>query len=306
MALQGVYEMSTPPPKDKVYTKEEYDKEKNDRVLLGYSKALNGMVSTAFNTFPSIYLFNVGLGAIGEIEKEQRNKKLEDLQKYTNMPMEALERAKEEEGVIDTVSKWIFAPLTSILEETGVYDKMNETQRNFAGLGDVVTTIVGMGLAHKGVSALKKNIPPAIEDYIKSEDKFSTDKGVQEFREGEAKVEATAEKIKNIDIDKATLDAIMEMKKEAEQITAVMDKINKGLPITEAEGKLVVDFIDQTMKDPEFIIKTFKKEPIQVEKKVDNSVQGNLNRLRTEEANIVNKNEYAGIDDLYKAEELGS
>ena len=33
MALQGVYEMSTPPPKDKVYTKEEYDKEKNDRVF---------------------------------------------------------------------------------------------------------------------------------------------------------------------------------------------------------------------------------------------------------------------------------
>ena len=127
MALQGVYEMSTPPPKDKVYTKEEYDKEKNDRVLLGYSKALNGMVSTAFNTFPSIYLFNVGLGAIGEIEKGIRNELLE----VTNMPMEALEKAKEEEGVIDTVSKWIFAPLTSILEETGVYDKMNETQRNF-------------------------------------------------------------------------------------------------------------------------------------------------------------------------------
>ena len=306
MALQGVYEMSTPPPKDKVYTKEEYDKEKNDRVLLGYSKALNGMVSTAFNTFPSIYLFNVGIGAIGEAEKEYRNKQLEDLQKYTNMPMEALKRAKEEEGVIDTVSKWIFAPLTSILEETGVYDKMNETQRNFTGLGDVTATILGLSLAHKGVSALKKNLPPAIEDYIKSEDKFTTDKGVQEFREGEAKVEATAEKIKNIDIDKVTLDAIMEMKKEAEPIIAVMDKINKGEAITEAEGKLVVDFIDQTMKDPEFIIKTFKKEPIQVEKKVDNSVQGNLNRLRTEEANIVNKKEYAGIDDLYKAEELGS
>ena len=90
-----------------------------------------GMVSTAFNTFPSIYLFNVGIGAIGGIEKGIRNKQLEDLQKYTNMPMEALERAKEEEGVADTVSKWIFAPLTSILEETGVYDKMNETQRNF-------------------------------------------------------------------------------------------------------------------------------------------------------------------------------
>ena len=100
--------------------------------------------------------------------------------------------------------------------------------------------------------------------------------------------------------------AIMEMKKEAEPIVAVMDKINKGEPITEAEGKLVVDFIDQTMKDPEFIIKTFKKEPRQVEKKVDNSVQGNLNRLRTEEANIVNKKEYAGIDDLYKAEEIGN
>ena len=306
MALQGVYEMSTPPPKDKVYTKEEYDKEKNDRVLLGYSKALNGMVSTAFNTFPSIYAFNIGMGAIGGIEKEVRNKQLEDLQKYTNMPMEALEKAKEEEGVTDTVSKWIFASLTSILEETGVYDKMNETQRNFTGLGDVVITIVVMGLAHKGVSSLKKNIPIAIKDYIKAEDKFTTDKGVQEFREGEAKVEATAEKIKNIDIDKATLDAIMEMKKEAEPIIAVMDKINKGEPITEAEGKLVVDFIDQTMKDPEFIIKTFKKEPIQVEKKVDNSVQGNLNRLRTEEANIVNKKEYAGIDDLYKAEEIGN
>lgn len=306
MALQGVYEMSTPPPKDKVYTKEEYDKEKNDRVLLGYSKALNGIVSTAFNTFPSIYFFNIRIGAIGGIEKEVRNKQLEDLQKYTNMPMEALERAKEEEGVTDTVSKWIFAPLTSILEETGVYDKMNETQRNFTGLGDVTATLLGLSLAHKGVSSLKKNIPIAIKDYIKAEDKFTTDKGVQEFREGEAKVEATAEKIKNIDIDKATLDAIMEMKKEAEPIVAVMDKINKGLPITEAEGKLVVDFIDQTMKDPEFIIKTFKKEPIQVEKKVDNSVQGNLNRLRTEEANIVNKKEYAGIDDLNKAEELGS
>ena len=306
MALQGVYEMSTPPPKDKVYTKEEYDKEKNDRVLLGYSKALNGMVSTAFNTFPSIYAFNIGMGAIGGIEKEVRNKQLEDLQKYTNMPMEALEKAKEEEGVTDTVSKWIFAPLTSILEETGVYDKMNETQRNFTGLGDVTATLLGLSLAHKGVSSLKKNIPIAIKDYIKAEDKFTTDKGVQEFREGEAKVEATAEKIKNIDIDKATLDAIMEMKKEAEPIIAVMDKINKGEPITEAEGKLVVDFIDQTMKDPEFIIKTFKKEPIQVEKKVDNSVQGNLNRLRTEEANIVNKKEYAGIDDLYKAEEIGN
>ena len=306
MALQGVYEMSTPPPKDKVYTKEEYDKEKNDRVLLGYSKALNGMVSTAFNTFPSIYAFNIGMGAIGGIEKEVRNKQLEDLQKYTNMPIEALEKAKEEEGVTDTVSKWIFAPLTSILEETGVYDKMNETQRNFTGLGDVTATLLGLSLAHKGVSSLKKNIPIAIKDYIKAEDKFTTDKGVQEFREGEAKVEATAEKIKNIDIDKATLDAIMEMKKEAEPIIAVMDKINKGEPITEAEGKLVVDFIDQTMKDPEFIIKTFKKEPIQVEKKVDNSVQGNLNRLRTEEANIVNKKEYAGIDDLYKAEEIGN
>ena len=45
-----------------------------------------------------------------------------------------------------------------------------------------------------------------------------------------------------------------------------MDKINKGEAITEGEGKLVVDFIDQTMKDPEFIIKTFKKEPRQVEK----------------------------------------
>ena len=94
--------------------------------------------------------------------------------------------------------------------------------------------------------------------------------------------------------------------KEAEPIVAVTDKINKGEAITEGEGKLVVDFIDQTMKDPEFIIKTFKKEPIQVEKKVDNSVQGNLNRLRTEEANIVNKKEYAGIDDLYKAEEIGN
>jgi hypothetical protein len=306
MALQGVYEMSTPPPKDKVYTKEEYDKEKNDRVLLGYSKALNGMVSTAFNTFPSIYAFNIGMGAIGGIEKEVRNKQLEDLQKYTNMPMEALERAKEEEGVTDTVSKWIFAPLTTAIQTWGDYDSLSETQKNFLGLGDVTVTILGLSLAHKGVSALKKNILPAIEDYIKAEDKFTTDKGVREFREGEAKVEATAEKIKNIDIDKATLDAIMEMKKEAEPIVAVMDKINKGEPITEAEGKLVVDFIDQTMKDPEFIIKTFKKEPIQVEKKVDNSVQGNLNRLRTEEANIVNKKEYAGIDDLYKAEEIGN
>lgn len=306
MALQGVYEMSTPPPKDKVYTKEEYDKEKNDRVLLGYSKALNGMVSTAFNTFPSIYLFNIGMGAIGGIEKEVRNKQLEDLQKYTNMPMEALERAKEEEGVTDTVSKWIFAPLTTAIQTWGDYDSLSETQKNFLGLGDVTATLLGLSLAHKGVSALKKNILPAIEDYIKAEDKFSTDKDVRAFRERQAKVEATAEKIKNIDIDKATLDAIMEMKKEAEPIIAVMDKINKGEPITEAEGKLVVDFIDQTMKDPEFIIKTFKKEPIQVEKKVDNSVQGNLNRLRTEEANIVNKKEYAGIDDLYKAEEIGN
>ena len=306
MALQGVYEMSTPPPKDKVYTKEEYDKEKNDRVLLGYSKALNGMVSTAFNTFPSIYAFNIGMGAISEAEKEYRNKQLEDLQKYTNMPIEALERAKEEEGVTDTVSKWIFASLTTAIQTRGDYDSLSETQKNFLGLGDVIVTLLGLSLAHKGVSALKKNILPAIEDYIKAEDKFTTDKGVREFRERQAKVEATAEKIKNIDIDKATLDAIMEMKKEAEPIVAVMDKINKGEPITEAEGKLVVDFIDQTMKDPEFIIKTFKKEPVQVEKKVDNSVQGNLNRLRTEEANIVNKKEYAGIDDLYKAEEIGN
>ena len=306
MALQGVYEMSTPPPKDKVYTKEEYDKEKNDRVLLGYSKALNGMVSTAFNTFPSIYAFNIGIGAISEAEKEYRNKQLEDLLKYTNMPIEALERAKEEEGVTDTVSKWIFASLTTAIQTRGDYDSLSETQKNFLGLGDVIVTLLGLSLAHKGVSALKKNILPAIEDYIKAEDKFTTDKGVREFRERQAKVEATAEKIKNIDIDKATLDAIMEMKKEAEPIVAVMDKINKGEPITEAEGKLVVDFIDQTMKDPEFIIKTFKKEPVQVEKKVDNSVQGNLNRLRTEEANIVNKKEYAGIDDLYKAEEIGN
>lgn len=306
MALQGVYEMSTPPPKDKVYTKEEYDKEKNDRVLLGYSKALNGMVSTAFNTFPSIYAFNIGIGAISEMEKEKRNSVYDKIRERTYIPLDVLERAKEEEGVIDTVSKWIFAPLTTAIQTWGDYDSLSETQRNFTGLGDVTATILGLSLAHKGVSALKKNILPAIEDYIKAEDKFTTDKGVREFREGEAKVEATAEKIKNIDIDKATLDAIMEMKKEAEPIVAVMDKINKGEPITEAEGKLVVDFIDQTMKDPEFIIKTFKKEPIQVEKKVDNSVQGNLNRLRTEEANIVNKKEYAGIDDLYKAEEIGN
>jgi len=225
MALQGVYEMSTPPPKDKVYTKEEYEKEKNDRVLLGYSKALNGMVSTAFNTHPSIYLFNIRLGAISAMEKGKRIKELEYLYKHNNIPLEVLERAKEEEGVIDTVSKWIFAPLTTAIQTWGDYDSLSETQKNFLGLGDVTATILGLSLAHKGVSALKKNLPIAIEDYIKAEDKFSTDKGVQEFREAEAKVEATAEKIKNIDIDKATLDAIMEMKKEAEPIVAVMDKI---------------------------------------------------------------------------------
>jgi hypothetical protein len=229
-AITGIGMMTTDPPKDKVYTKEEYADLKEKQVRSGFMKTISGTMSAMFNMYPSIYAFNVALGGIGAIEKATKDNPL------AGSLLTTIPTALKETGIIDkdiniteSISSAIFAPISTVLEKTGVLENLSDEQKDAVEIADVATVILLLPVAGKVVGKTMKyakekagTVGESVAEYIKTEDVSDYYKSELEKAGGKLN-----EKVK------------------------VVEKIKKGETPTESEVQELADAVEEAAKSEE-------------------------------------------------------
>lgn len=288
LAINGIGEMSTEVPKDKVYTAEEYQKAQSDRVMLGFAKALNGTTNAMFVTNPAMFLTMMEFGAA--------NQTLEKVTGTGQYAPQSDNGQPPEQNIIGKVQEWVFNPLTEPLKTSGIWDKMSETEKNLAGALNVASTIFVLHSVGKVINETRGIVESSLEQNLLDSDMkkyYGTEKAKAEG--------ALSENIPHEIQKKYYTAALNNSKGKITTNLAALSAMRNGENVTKEQIDGVVGSLNEAVNDPNFDINILKKQlPVSEKPK---TIQDNINDLKAQQAEVLKNTDNKSIIQASNIEE---